>query len=74
MAIYADNIADASIFGTIYRYIGLDNQHFAIVSIIEGIDTSTTVIVSMSMSQHVTSIAPSAGDDDTIDDVSMANP
>jgi hypothetical protein len=33
------------------------------------IDTSGTAIVSMSMSQHITSMAPSAGDEDTIDDV-----
>jgi hypothetical protein len=74
MAIYADIIADVSIFGTIYRYIGLDNQHFPVVLIIYGIYASTTAIVSMSMSQPNTSIAPSAGDDDTIDDVSMADP
>jgi hypothetical protein len=40
----------------------------------DGIDTSTTAIVSMSMSQLVTSMAPSTGDGDTIDDVSMADP
>jgi hypothetical protein len=74
MAIYADIIADVSIFRTIYRYIGLDNQHFPIVLIIDGIDTSTVVIVSMSISQPITSMEPSAGDDDTIDDVSMADP
>jgi hypothetical protein len=32
------------------------------------------VIMSMSMSQHSTSMAPSTGDDDNIDDVSMAYP
>jgi hypothetical protein len=40
----------------------------------DGIDTSTTAIVSMTMSQPIVSIAPSAGDDDTIDDASMADP
>jgi hypothetical protein len=74
MAIYANIIADVSIFGTIYRYIGLDNQQFQIVLIIDGIDTSTIAIVSMSMSQPITSMAPSTGDDDTIDDISMADP
>jgi hypothetical protein len=64
-----------------YRYLGryidtsgLDNQYFPIVLIIDGIDTSTTAIVSISMSQPITSMAPSAGDDDTIDDESMADP
>ena len=64
-----------------YRYLrryidtsGLDNQYFPIVLIIDGIDTSTTAIVSMSMSQPITSIALSLGDDDTIDDASMADP
>jgi hypothetical protein len=74
MVIYADIIADVSIFGTIYRYIGLDNRHFPIVLIIYGIDTSTTAIVSMSMSYSFTSIAQSTGDDNNIDDVSMADP
>jgi hypothetical protein len=56
-----------------YRYIGLDNQQFPIVLIIDGIDTSTIAIVSMSVSQSITSMAPSTGDDDTIDDVPMAD-
>jgi hypothetical protein len=59
------------------RYIdtsGLDDQYFPIVLIIDGIDTSTTAIVSISMSQSITSMAPSAGDDDTIDDASMDDP
>jgi hypothetical protein len=30
--------------------------------------------VSISMSQPITSMAPSTGDDDTIDDASMADP
>jgi hypothetical protein len=49
-----------------YRYLGryidssgFDNQHFLIVLIIDGIDTSTSAIVSMSMSQPITSMAPS---------------
>jgi hypothetical protein len=53
---------------------GLDNQYFPNVLTIDGIDNSTTTIVSMSMSQPITSMAPSAGDDDTIDDASMADP
>jgi hypothetical protein len=59
------------------RYIdtsGLDNQCFPIVLTIDGIDTSTTAIVSMSMSQPLTSMAPSPDDDDTIDDASMVDP
>jgi hypothetical protein len=59
------------------RYIdtsGLINQHFTIVLIIDGIDASTTGIVSMSMSQPITSMALSIGDDNTIDDASMADP
>jgi hypothetical protein len=59
------------------RYIdtsGLDNQYFPIVLIIDGINTITTAIVSMSMSQPITSMALSPGDDDTIDDTSMADP
>jgi hypothetical protein len=59
------------------RYIdtsGLDKQYFPIVLIIDGIDTSTTAIVSMRMSQPITSMALSPGDDDTIDDASMADP
>jgi hypothetical protein len=64
-----------------YRYLGrnidtsgLNNQYFAIVLIIDGIDASTTAIVSMSMPQPITSMAISPGDDDTIDDASMADP
>jgi hypothetical protein len=53
---------------------GSDNQPFPIVLIIDGIDTSTSTIVSMSMTQPITSMAPSVGDDDTIDDASMADP
>ena len=59
------------------RYIdtsGLNNQYFTIVLIIDDIDASTTAIVSMSMSQPITSMALSPGDDDTIDDASMADP
>jgi hypothetical protein len=59
------------------RYIdtsGINIQYFTIVLIIDGIDASTTAIVSMSMSQTITSIALSPGDDDTIDDASMADP
>jgi hypothetical protein len=59
------------------RYIdtsGLNNHYFPIVFIIDGIDTSTTAIVSMSMSQPITSMALSPGDDDTIDDASTADP
>jgi hypothetical protein len=64
-----------------YRYLGryidtssLDNQYFPIVLIIDGIDTSTNAILSMSVSQPITSMALSPGDDDTIDDASMADP
>jgi hypothetical protein len=64
-----------------YRYLGryiytsgLNNQYFAIVLIIDGVDVSTTAIVSMSTSQPITSMALSPGDDDTIDDASMADP
>jgi hypothetical protein len=59
------------------RYIdtsGLNNQYCTIVLIIDGIHASTTAIVSMSMSQPITSMALSPGDDDTIDDASMADP
>jgi hypothetical protein len=59
------------------RYIdtlGFDNQRFPIALIIDGIDTSTTTIVSLSMTQPITYMAPSVGDDDTIDDASMADP
>jgi hypothetical protein len=63
-----------------YRYLGrfidtsgiIDNQYLSIVLIIDGIDTSPIAIVSMS--QPITSMAPLAGDDDTIDVVSMADP
>jgi hypothetical protein len=65
----------------IYRYFGryidtsgFDDQYFPSVLIIYGIDTSTVAIVSMSMSQPITSMALSACDDDTIDDASMADP
>jgi hypothetical protein len=64
-----------------YRYLGrhidtsgLNNQHFAIALIIDGIDTSNTAIVSMSMLQRITSMALSPYDDDTIDDASIADP
>jgi hypothetical protein len=53
---------------------GFGNQYFRIALMIDGIDTSTTAIVSMSMSQPITSMVPSTGDDDTIDDVSMVDP
>jgi hypothetical protein len=59
------------------RYIdtsGLNNQYFTIVLIIDGKDASTTAIVSMSMSQPITSMAISPGDDATIDDASMDDP
>jgi hypothetical protein len=42
--------------------------------VIDGIDTNTIAIVSMSMSQPITPMAPSTGDDDNIDDVSVADP
>jgi hypothetical protein len=64
-----------------YRYLGryidtsgLDNQYFPIVFKFDGIDTSNTASVSMSMSQPITSMAISPSDDDTIDDASMADP
>jgi hypothetical protein len=64
-----------------YRYLGryidtsgLNNQHFPIALKIDGIDTSTTAIVSVSMLQPITSIALSPNDDDTIDDASMTDP
>jgi hypothetical protein len=64
-----------------YRYLGryvdtsgINNQYFTIVLIIDGIDASTNAIVSMLMSQPITSMALSSGDDDTIDDASMADP
>jgi hypothetical protein len=58
------------IISPIYRYLGrgidtsgVNNQYFPIVLIVNGIDTSTTAILSMSMSQPITSMARSAGDD-----------
>ena len=64
-----------------YRYLGryidtsgLNNQYFPIALIIDGIDTSTTAIVSMTMLQPITSMALSQDDDDNIDDASMADP
>ena len=69
------------ILSPMYRYLrryidtsGLDNQYFPTVLIIDGIDPSTHAIVTMTMSQPITSMAPSAGDDGTIDDGSMADP
>jgi hypothetical protein len=53
----ADFIADVSRF---------DIQDFLIGLIIDGIDTSITAIMSMSMSQLVTSMALSPGDDDNL--------
>jgi hypothetical protein len=59
MAIKADIIADVSILGRFIDTSGFnDNQYFSIVLIIDGIDTSPSVIVSMSMSQPMTSMAP----------------
>jgi hypothetical protein len=46
--------------------------HFDLI--IDGTSTCPTAIVSMSMSQPITLMAPSAGDDDTVDNVSMAYP
>jgi hypothetical protein len=70
-----------SILSPMYRYLGryidtsgLNNQYFTIVLIIDGIYASTIAIVSMSMSQPIPSMALSPGDDDTIDDASMADP
>jgi hypothetical protein len=64
-----------------YRYLGryidtsgLNNKYFAIVLIIDGIDASNTAIVSMLMSQPITSMALSPRDVDTMDDASMADP
>jgi hypothetical protein len=45
-----------------------------IVLIIDGIDIGNHVIMSMSMSKHGKSMAPSTSDDDPIDDVLMAYP
>jgi hypothetical protein len=41
---------------------------------IDGIDINTIGITSMSMSQPGTSMASLTGEDDTINDVSMADP
>jgi hypothetical protein len=67
------------ILSPIYLYLGrhintsgFDKRPFKNVLIIDDIDIRTIVI--MSMSQPSTSMAPSTGDDDTIDNVSMANP
>jgi hypothetical protein len=64
-----------------YRYLGrhidtsgFDNQCFLIILMIAGIDTSTTAIVSMSMTQPIASMAPSTGDDDNIDGASTGDP
>jgi hypothetical protein len=69
------------ILSPMYRYLGryintsgLNNQHFPIALIIDGVDTSYTAIVSMSMLQPITSMALSPNDADTIDDASMADP
>jgi hypothetical protein len=53
---------------------GLNNQHFPIALIIDGIDTSNTAIVSMSILQPITPMVLSPNDDDTITDASMADP
>jgi hypothetical protein len=65
-----------------YRYwgryistLGFDNLYLLNnVLMIDGIDISTIVIMSMSMPQPSTSMAPSTGDDDTTDDLFMAYP
>jgi hypothetical protein len=64
-----------------YRYLGryidtsgLNNQYFSIILIIDGIDASISAIVSMSMSQPITSMALLPSDDDTIDAASMGDP
>jgi hypothetical protein len=64
-----------------YRYLGqnidtsgLNNQYFTMFLLIDGIDANTTAIVSMSISQPITSMAISPSDNDTIDDASMADP
>jgi hypothetical protein len=61
-----------------YQYVGryihtsqFDNQYFLIVLMINGVDTSTTAIESMPISQPIKPMAPSTGDDDTVDDASM---
>jgi hypothetical protein len=46
---------------------------FLIVLIIDGINISTIGIMSMSMSQNSTSMSLSTGDDDIVDNVSMAD-
>jgi hypothetical protein len=59
------------------RFIGtsaFDNQYFPIDLITDYIDICPNAIVSISMSQPIKSMAPSAGNDDTIDDVCMADP
>jgi hypothetical protein len=59
------------------RYIdtsGFDNQCFLIILMIDGTDTSTTAIVSISMTQPIKSMAPSTGDDDNVDDASTGDP
>jgi hypothetical protein len=65
----------------LYRYLGryittsgFDIWYLKNVLIINGINISTIVIMSMSMSQPSTSMAPSTGDNDTIDDVLMVDP
>jgi hypothetical protein len=55
-------------------YLGFDNWHFLNVLIIDGTDICTIVIMSMSMSQPITSMAPSTGNYDTIKYASMADP
>jgi hypothetical protein len=64
-----------------YRYLGrfidssgFDNQYFPIDLITDGIDICPNTIVSISMSQPIKLMAPSAGNDDTIDDVCMGDP
>jgi hypothetical protein len=74
MGIKADTIANVSTLGRYIDTSGFDNQYSPIVLIVDGIDTSTTAIVSMSMTQPTTSMAPSTSHDHTIDDVSMADP
>jgi hypothetical protein len=75
MAHQADIIANVWIFG---RYISLSGPHnryfLSDILIIDGIDVMVFVIMSMLMSQLSTSMASSGGDDDTINDASMANP
>jgi hypothetical protein len=66
-------------YGSLGRSIsisGSDNWCLLNVLIMDGIDISSFVIMSMSisMSQPSTSMAPLWGDDDTINDVSMVGP